>query len=168
MMPQIQLWFRDAVVPLFASGVHSVLEIGSMDVNGNVRFMVPSGVQYVGLDMRPGPNVDVVMNAHDIRGTSLDRVWDMVICLETLEHDDRFWETVDVMRDIVGRYLVVSTPTIGFKYHPHPKDYYRFTEDFYRDVLFRGMDVLDLRQVVDHEGNPSLCGVAMVPESEQP
>ena len=39
----------------------SVLDVGSFDVNGTYRDLIPDAWSYVGLDIRPGPNVDVVV-----------------------------------------------------------------------------------------------------------
>jgi hypothetical protein len=42
-----------------------VLELGSFNVNGTVRDVFHSVEQYVGVDERPGPCVDVVCKASD-------------------------------------------------------------------------------------------------------
>ncbi len=58
-----------------------VLDIGSLDVNGNNRYLFED-CQYTGLDIGPGPNVDVVGFAHNHDGS-----YDVIICTEMLEHD---------------------------------------------------------------------------------
>ena len=40
-----------------------VLEVGSYDVNGSVRPLFEGAKQYIGIDSRPGPGVDLVMSA---------------------------------------------------------------------------------------------------------
>lgn len=60
-----------------------VLEIGSYNVNGSVRPLFWSADTYVGIDLRPGPGVDVVGRAADLDRTGFDTV----VCCETLEHD---------------------------------------------------------------------------------
>lgn len=39
----------------------AVVDVGSYDVNGSFREIMPSGWRYIGVDRVPGPNVDVVM-----------------------------------------------------------------------------------------------------------
>ena len=41
-----------------------VLEIGSYDVNGSVRSNFKHVQEYVGVDLIPGPSVDVVSKGH--------------------------------------------------------------------------------------------------------
>jgi hypothetical protein len=61
-----------------------VLEIGSRDVNGSPRALLP-GVRYVGIDVMPGNGVDVVGDG----ATFTPAVpFSLVLCCETLEHSD--------------------------------------------------------------------------------
>lgn len=65
-----------------------VLEMGSKVVNGTPRKLIGGrDLEYVGIDIRPGPGVDCVMDAAD--ATLPDRLgceWDVVLCMEVLEH----------------------------------------------------------------------------------
>ena len=60
-----------------------VLEIGSYNVNGTVRPLFGDAA-YVGVDKRPGRDVDVVADAHDYQCALQP---DCVVCCEVLEHD---------------------------------------------------------------------------------
>jgi SAM-dependent methyltransferase len=60
------------------------LEIGSYNVNGSVRDLFP-GAEYVGLDSRAGPGVDVVGDGATWRPAD-GQVFDCVVCTEVLEH----------------------------------------------------------------------------------
>ena len=120
-----------------------VLDVGSRNINGSVRDVLP-GVDITGIDFIKCRDVDVVMNAHHILRKFGYHKFDLVTCCETLEHDDAFWMTVQQMRQVVkpGGYLFISTPGINFFKHDYPSDYWRFTEDAYKDVFFKGwMDV---------------------------
>src|SRR5882724_3163032 len=99
------------------------LEIGSMDVNGAIER---TG-DYIGIDMRSGPNVDLVMNSHKL--DFQDEKFDCIVCAETLEHDDAPWETSkEIYRVLKDKgVLIVTVPGIGFKRHDFPSDYWRFT-----------------------------------------
>jgi SAM-dependent methyltransferase len=76
----------------FANG--RVLEIGSMDLNGTVRSFF-SGCDYVGLDVAPGPCVDVVCGGHDYDGASA--TFDVVLSCEAMEHNPHWEQTFSNM-----------------------------------------------------------------------
>jgi len=99
------------------------LEIGSLDVNGAIKR---TG-SYTGVDMRAGPNVDLVMNSHNL--DFQDAEFDCVVCAETLEHDDAPWETAKEIHRVLKDkgVFIVTVPGIGFKRHDFPSDYWRFT-----------------------------------------
>lgn len=60
-----------------------VLELGSRDVNGNVRDLFPAA-HYHGIDRLEGPGVDEVADACHWRPDG--ELYDLVLCLEMLEH----------------------------------------------------------------------------------
>lgn len=62
----------------------AVLEFGSYNVNGSVRRIFRNPARYVGVDVRPGRDVDVVSRAADYDGQG---AFDVVVSAETLEHD---------------------------------------------------------------------------------
>lgn len=112
--------------------IGKTLEVGSYDVNGRVRDDVE---EYIGIDVRGGPNVDIQTNGHDL--CFWDESFDNVICLDTLEHDPRFWETISELKRVLKKdgTLVIAVPGIHYSKHDYPGDYYRFTpeavESFY-------------------------------------
>ena len=61
-----------------------VLDIGSLDINGNNRFFL-TDCNYIGLDVGEGPNVDVVQVAHLYDAP--DESFDLIISTEVFEHD---------------------------------------------------------------------------------
>jgi SAM-dependent methyltransferase len=67
----------------------SVLDIGGRDLNGSPRSLFPNASPYHVMDLRPGPNVDIVADATD--ADSFDEAvrlgtYDLVICTEVFEH----------------------------------------------------------------------------------
>ena len=120
-----------------------VLEVGSLDVNGNIRDLF-GGWEYIGVDMRDGKNVDKIVNGHDLLKEFEPESFDLVVCIDTLEHDVRFWETIENMRGVLktGGYLVVCVPSLRHPRHNHPNDYYRFFETFLGEVALEGYDDL--------------------------
>ena len=61
----------------------SAVEIGGRDVNGSVADLLPPGCARTGIDVLPGPGVDVVADAAAWRPPE---PVDLVICAEVLEH----------------------------------------------------------------------------------
>jgi SAM-dependent methyltransferase len=158
MTPQIQNWVKQAKKK-FITNPGKVLEIGSKDIIGNVREYFPDAKEYIGTDMERGFNVDLIIDAHDLLKKFKPGSVDTLLCFEMLEHDREFWTTVEIMHKLVkkGGYLVISTPTFGFPLHRHPRDYFRYGEDAFREIFFKGFKVLDLTEVKDDFGNPAIC-----------
>ena len=111
-----------------------LLEIGSLDVNGTVRDLFPGASPYVGIDLAPGPGVDVVASGHDF---GPDEAFATVVSTECLEHDPGWHETlataVRVLRP--GGALILTCATVGRHEHgtartspamsPSTNDHYR-------------------------------------------
>ncbi len=71
-----------------------VLDVGSYDVNGTYRPLVESlHYRYTGLDLTPGPNVDIVAGDPDHYPIP-DASYDVVISGSTMEHVARPWRWV--------------------------------------------------------------------------
>lgn len=104
-----------------------ILDVGSYDTNGCMRPIFEKG-NYLGVDMEPGPNVDVVANGHDL--PFKDETFDIVISSSCFEHDDMFWETFSEMCRVAkkGGYIYVQAPSNG-PYHGWPGDNWRFYID---------------------------------------
>lgn len=109
------------------------LEVGSFDVNGNVRGLFSD---YTGVDIMAGKNVDIVASGHDLPFE--DASFDLVLCLNTLEHDDCFWLTLAEMKRVLktGGILFIEVPNYEYRtIHNFPADYYRFSEEALRKML---------------------------------
>lgn len=117
-----------------------VLEVGSRDINGNVRHLFVDS-EYIGLDMEQGDNVDLVLNGHNLVDHFGEESLDLVLCLDTLEHDNKFWVTVEQMKRVLkpGGYLLVAVPSINLGPHFYPDDYWRFLESGVKE-FFEGME----------------------------
>ena len=126
MLPAVKSW---AKAYLDAHQPARILDIGGLDVNGHMREEAELYGKYTALDMRSGPNVDVVANSHDLPFES--ETFDCVLCLETLEHDDYPHKTIaEIYRVLVpGGLFVVTVPGLNFPKHDFPNDYWRCTED---------------------------------------
>jgi predicted O-linked N-acetylglucosamine transferase (SPINDLY family) len=93
------------IVPRLLEARH-VVELGSRDINGGLRQLWQpdcSPPRYVGYDFAAGKGVDVAIErVEEILAFEGEGSADAVLCTEALEHDPRFWVTLDV----VGKLLV--------------------------------------------------------------
>lgn len=134
-----------------------VFEIGSKAAPGqedlSIGAIVEEGSRHIGLDIEDGRFVDYTVDITDVSresdvGDDIARA-DVVLCLETLEHIPRFWRVLECFEWMKpGATLIVSVPTFGFGYHPHPVDCYRFHEDSIA-ALMDGFDVVESVRLTD-------------------
>jgi SAM-dependent methyltransferase len=107
-----------------------VLEVGSYNVNGSVREVLePLGpANYLGVDVTPGPGVDLVVAPEDELPGS-DGRWDLVISTEMLEHAPDWRGALDKLKRAArpGGTLVLTTRSRGMPYHAFPIDCWRFS-----------------------------------------
>lgn len=161
------------IKPKLPENLGRVLEVGSLNINGTARDYFKA-VEWIGIDMLDGKDVDFVMNGHDI---IKQRYWegkfDAVICMNTFEHDNKFWLSLEGINYALkqGGYLIFAEPTYAFPIHRHPKDYWRILEDGLREVIFEGYEIIDIEEVYSkliddpthRKGkrgiNPILCGL---------
>lgn len=124
-------WFGSGTKIKPSGELIKVLDVGSYDVNGSYKSLFdPLRFLYTGLDMVPGPNVDLVPEA-PYRWRELgEDSFDVVISGQALEHIEFFWlvvaEMVRVTRE--GGLLCIVVPR-GFDEHRYPVDCYRFLAD---------------------------------------
>jgi SAM-dependent methyltransferase len=95
-----------------------VLECGSLNINGTPRVFFEEPAEYVGLDWRPGPGVDVVSLAHEYYGHPDDH-FDVVISTEMLEHDPHWMHSIHRMTQLVkpGGALIITCAGPGRAEH---------------------------------------------------
>ena len=130
-------WIEHCVKNYAVSG--KVLEVGSMDVNGNPRHLFTDSSRfddYIGIDMREGRCVDLVMNSQELGFP--DESFGVVVDSERMEHDNRFWVTIKEQFRVLksGGHLIITTRSWGgFPPHNFPSDYWRFMDSGIRDLL---------------------------------
>lgn len=133
-----------------------VLEIGSRDICGSPRrWFTKDGLQkepterfpsYVGIDLVEGNLVDRVMDSHALQFGAGS--FDVVVCCETLEHDDAPWLTmIEVGRVLRPQgWVLLTVPSwLGCPPHCEP-DYWRFMPGGVRLLLehHAGCEVVEL------------------------
>lgn len=124
--------------PEFFNGVN-VLDIGSLDINGNNRYLFEN-YKYIGVDIGPGKNVDIVSKGHEFDNPY---PFDVVISTECFEHDIHWKETIKncVRLTRPGGLFIFTCATDGRQEHgtsrTTPQDSpFTFTEfnDYYMNL----------------------------------
>lgn len=148
--------------PLLPYDLGDILDVGSLNVNGSAREVYTQFKSYVGIDIREGKDVDIVMNSHDLLARFGEASFDTIVCVNALEHDNKFWETLDAMKTVLkpGGFEVFCVPTFNFPIHNHPEDYWRMSEQAIKEVVFEGYEVLNLKEVFTKGNiNPVICAI---------
>lgn len=130
----------------------SVLDVGSYDVNGCYKSLIPPEWRYVGLDMVEGPNVDIVAkDPYQWRFPTSQR-FDIVISGQCLEHVEYPWLTmVQIHKALkVGGRCCIIVPSKG-REHRYPVDCYRYLPDGMAALTrWAGLTVVSIKR---HEAN---------------
>ena len=133
-------WIRHQVKQHGIEG--RVLDIGSgmdpRDEHLNLKNLFDP-IRYVGFDIEPGHNVDVVGDARKLTETFALSSFDCVCCCNILEHVKEFWRIIQSAFEVlrVGGWLFIVVPSFGEGEHAHPDDFYRFDMDCVRS-FFQG------------------------------
>ena len=111
--------------------VGRVVDVGSANVNGSYRDLFEGCAEYIGVDMQPGPGVDIVLD--DPYALPLaDESVDLVVSGQMLEHCAQFWRVFPEIARVLkpsGRLFMIA-PSAG-PIHRYPVDCYRFYPDAY-------------------------------------
>jgi SAM-dependent methyltransferase len=109
----------------------TILDVGAYDVNGSLKnkIMEFGPKTYVGVDIREGPNVDLVCDISNLAYLFGENAFDGIICTEVLEHVQNWQLAILNLKRVVnpGGFVLITAPTIGFPFHEYPNDYWRFT-----------------------------------------
>lgn len=127
-----------------------VLEVGSRDINGSPRVIFTDPERfpyYVGIDLEPGPGVDITMDCHELLFD--ENAFDVVVDAERLEHDTDFFASYrEIARVLKPGGHVITTARSWGGFHPHclPHDYWRFMEGGLRQLLVVSeLEVVDIQ-----------------------
>jgi SAM-dependent methyltransferase len=123
-----------------------ILDVGSYNVNGTYKKLFDNPKwKYVGADIGPGPNVDMVIDENGVWSNITDNAYDAVICGQVLEHTKEPQKLALAIARVckVNGYCFVIAPW-KFGPHPFPKDYWRILPD---GMEFIFMDVAGLAKL---------------------
>lgn len=120
---------------LDANTEYSILDIGSYDVSGSYKNLFYNRKwQYSGLDIVPGPNVDIV--AVSSYNFGIEQKFDIVVSGNCLEHVEAPWLWIREVERIIkpGGLLCIIMP-FNLGEHRFPVDCYRILPDGFRYLL---------------------------------
>jgi SAM-dependent methyltransferase len=129
--------FFDSVKEVFHEHFRDskVLDVGSLDINGNNRYLFENSA-YIGLDIASGKNVDIVSPAH-LSGFP-SGYFDTIISGECFEHDLYFEDTIETIIRVLrkGGLFVMTCAGKNRQEHGTSKvdpESSPFTNDFYQN-----------------------------------
>ncbi len=121
-------WFVNNYIK---EGRKKVLDIGSYNVNGCYKgLFYGKDIEYVGLDIEEGPNVDVVMDS-PYNWTSIeDESFDYIISGQAFEHIEYPWLTMkEIYKKLKPEGIICIIAPSSTEEHRYPFDCYRFFSD---------------------------------------
>ncbi|MGP9812139.1 class I SAM-dependent methyltransferase [Rhodopseudomonas sp. NSM] len=125
--------FLDVYLPAHVGRPLSVMDVGSCAIDGADTHrpdVVRRGWSYLGMDIEPGPNVDLVVSDGYDWTEIADDSQDVVLCSQVLEHTRHPWRLVqEIARVLRPRGLVfLAAPSAGHV-HRYPEDCFRYNPD---------------------------------------
>lgn len=123
----------------------TILDLGSQDINGSYKkiFEEP-GWRYIGVDMTPGKNVDIVLKDVYKWKEFPSKSIDVIVSGQAFEHIEFFWLTMkEISRVLKPKGLCcIIVPSSGME-HKHPVDCWRFYPDGLRALAqWAGLSVI--------------------------
>jgi SAM-dependent methyltransferase len=179
MHPKVQQKFHSIIA---TTGVRPrrALEVGGvMGPNSLLHWPQHEGAERYSINLVPMKSVDgitsVTGSGNDMSMFD-DGMFDLVMSNATLEHDKHFWLSLREMHRVLapGGLLIIGTP--GYTKDPerdHGKsthtyrvhyrfDYYRFSEQTFREVFFAGMRNVTVQPILQP---PRIIGHGFKPEA---
>lgn len=115
----------------------NVLEIGSRARSGIVRkHQFGASNNYTGMDILPGPNVDLVGDIHKLSQLVEKNSFDAIAGFSVIEHVAMPWKAAIEINKVLktgGRCLLHTHQT--WPVHESPCDFWRYSEDTWRTIF---------------------------------
>ncbi|MCB0338123.1 MAG: class I SAM-dependent methyltransferase [Bdellovibrionales bacterium] len=145
-----------------------VLDVGACDFNGSIGPLIqawkPS--EYLGVDIIAGPGVDVVCSADDLVARFGPDRFDIVLCIEMLEHTPNWRRSIQNMKEVLkpGGIFLATTRSLGYPCHGFPNDYWRYE----KEDLARIFADFQISTLIKDPGDPGIFIKAIKPEIWRP
>lgn len=132
-----------------------VLEVGSCDVNGSLRYIIEllGPAVYVGVDIVEGPGVDLVCASDNVVRQFGEESFDIVISTCVFEHIRDWKKAISNIKNICkqGGIILFIVPS-NWPFHEYPYDFWRYGKEDIK-YIFSDCHVLEL---VEDARAPSL------------
>ena len=121
--------FKNIYLSKFKNKKIKLIEIGSLAVNSSVKSNLGENIDYVGIDIVKGENVDIVLD-DPYKFPFEDKSVDVVISISVFEHTEFFWLTyLEILRVLKDDGLFFLNAPSNSKFHRHETDNWRFYPD---------------------------------------
>ena len=133
-----------------------VLDIGSLDINGNNQEYFDN-CNYIGVDIANGRNVDIVSKGHELGFP--DQTFDIIISTECFEHDQYYEKTIQNIYRMLksGGLLIFTCATTGRPEHgtrrTTPEDAPLLQNDIEWSDYYKNLTEQDIRNIFNVENN---------------
>jgi SAM-dependent methyltransferase len=112
---------------------------------------------YDGNDVEPGPRIKYVSPVESLDVP--DASYDLVLCTQVLEHVRYPQKALsEIARVLAPSGHVFLTAPAVYPFHPHPTDYWRWTQQGF-DALIEDIPGLELVELVPHGGSGSAVAI---------
>ena len=106
-----------------------LIELGSLAVNSSVKLNLDANIDYTGVDICKGENVDIVLEDPYKLPFENESI-DVVISISTFEHTQFFWLSyLEILRILRNDGLFFLNAPSNSKFHRHETDNWRFYPD---------------------------------------
>jgi SAM-dependent methyltransferase len=151
-------WFKDTYLKNW-HGKLKVLDVGSFCVGKSLTYRLffnSNMFEYVGLDMRSGPNVDIVVKVPYKWQEIPDNFCDVLISGQAFEHIEFPWLTIsEIARVLKPNGLSCIIAPNSWYQHRYPVDCWRFFEDgFIALAKWAGLEILHVSVNLAPKGAP--------------
>ena len=121
--------FRDVYLSKLNNKKLKLIEVGSLSVNSNIKNTLKDNMEYIGIDIVKGENVDIVLD-DPYKFPFEDKSVDVVISISVFEHTEFFWLTyLEILRVLKDDGLFFLNAPSNSKFHRHESDNWRFYPD---------------------------------------
>ncbi len=121
--------FKNIYLSKFNNKSIKLIEIGSLAVNSSIKLNLDKNIDYLGVDICKGENVDIVLEDPYKLPFENESV-DAVISISTFEHTQFFWLSyLEILRVLRNDGLFFLNAPSNSKFHRHETDNWRFYPD---------------------------------------
>jgi SAM-dependent methyltransferase len=133
-----------------------VLDVGC-GVQPYYPIFAEVAAEYDGNEIEPGPGIKYVSPVEALEIP--DASYDLVLCTQVLEHVRHPWKALSEMARVLvpGGHIFLTTHGV-YPFHPHPTDYWRWTQQGF-EALFEDTDGLRLVELVPHGGSGTAVAI---------